>query len=586
MHKTKQESSLWRQLSPYLKGFHLFFGIAILFSIVSSVITVIGPDKLKEITDTITKGMGGAIDIDKITSIALTLAILYGVGALVSYSSSFIISTMIQRFAERLRNAIAEKINRVPLQYFDSHEQGDTLSRVTNDVDLMTQSFNQSLVQMVSSIVLLIGSIFMMFKTDWHLAVTAIVSVFAGFALSSIIMVKSQPLFKQQQDNLAKVSGYVEEIYSGHNVVISYNGRHQAKDHFDAINQDLYHSMWKSQFFSGIMMPLMQFVGNFGYVMVCIVGAVLTINGDITIGTIVAFMTYVRIYTQPIGQMAQGITQLQSASAAMGRVFEFLDEEEMEDESQKTRQLEVPKGHVTFEHVRFGYSPDKTIIHDFTAEAKPGQKVAIVGPTGAGKSTLINLLMRFYPINSGDILLDGKSIYDYSRASLRQQFGMVLQETWLKQGTIHDNIAFGNPDSSREQVIAAAKAANADFFIQQLPQGYDTKLENAGESLSVGQAQLLTIARVFLAIPKILILDEATSSIDTRTEVLVQDAFAKLMKGRTSFIIAHRLSTIQDADLILVLVDGDIVEYGNHHDLMSKKGKYYQMQQAAAFSSE
>ena len=341
MHKTKQKTSLWSQLSPYLKGFHLFFLIAILFSIVSSVITVIGPDKLKEITDTITKGMGGAIDIDKITSIALTLAILYGVGALVSYSSSFIISTMIQRFAERLRNAIAEKINRVPLQYFDSHEQGDTLSRVTNDVDLMTQSFNQSLVQMVSSIVLLIGSIFMMFKTDWHLAVTAIVSVFAGFALSSIIMVKSQPLFKQQQDNLAKVSGYVEEIYSGHNVVISYNGRHQAKDHFDAINQDLYHSMWKSQFFSGIMMPLMQFVGNFGYVMVCIVGAALTINGDITIGTIGAFMTYVRIFTQPIGQMAQGITQLQSASAAMGRVFEFLDEEEMEDESQKTVLLYV-----------------------------------------------------------------------------------------------------------------------------------------------------------------------------------------------------------------------------------------------------
>ncbi|WP_455238118.1 ABC transporter ATP-binding protein [Streptococcus sp.] len=573
MHKTKQDSSLWRQLSPYLKGFHLFFLSAILFSIVSSVITVIGPDKLKEITDTITKGMGGDIDIDKITSIALTLAILYGVGALVSYSSSFIISTMIQRFAERLRNAIAEKINRVPLQYFDSHEQGDTLSRVTNDVDLMTQSFNQSLVQMVSSVVLLIGSIFMMFKTDWHLAVTAIVSVFAGFALSSIIMVKSQPLFKQQQDNLAKVSGYVEEIYSGHNVVISYNGRHQAKDHFDAINQDLYHSMWKSQFFSGIMMPLMQFVGNFGYVMVCIVGAVLTINGDITIGTIVAFMTYVRIFTQPIGQMAQGITQLQSASAAMGRVFEFLDEEEMEDESQKTRQLEVPKGHVTFEHVRFGYSPDKTIIHDFTAEAKPGQKVAIVGPTGAGKTTMVNLLMRFYDIQDGKISIDGVDTKAMSREEVHDAFSMVLQDTWLFEGTIRENLVFNQTDISDEAVEAATRAVGVHHFIRTLPNGYDTVLDDS-VTLSVGQKQLLTIARALLKDAPLLILDEATSSVDTRTEELIQKAMDKLMEGRTSFVIAHRLSTIRNADLILVMKDGNIIEQGNHQELMSQNGFY------------
>ena len=573
MHKTKQESSLWRQLSPYLKGFHLFFGIAILFSVVSSIITVIGPDKLKEITDSITKGMGGTIDIDKITSIALTLAILYGVGALVSYSSSFIISTMIQRFAERLRNAIAEKINRVPLQYFDSHEQGDTLSRVTNDVDLMTQSFNQSLVQMVSSIVLLIGSIFMMFKTDWHLAVTAIVSVFAGFALSSIIMVKSQPLFKQQQDNLAKVSGYVEEIYSGHNVVISYNGRHQAKDHFDAINQDLYHSMWKSQFFSGIMMPLMQFVGNFGYVMVCIVGAVLTINGDITIGTIVAFMTYVRIFTQPIGQMAQGITQLQSASAAMGRVFEFLDEEEMEDESQKTRQLETTKGHVKFEHVRFGYSPDKTIIHDFTAEAKPGQKVAIVGPTGAGKTTMVNLLMRFYDIQAGKITIDGVDTKAMSREEVHDAFSMVLQDTWLFEGTIRENLVFNQTDISDEAVEAATRAVGVHHFIRTLPNGYDTVLDDS-VTLSVGQKQLLTIARALLKDAPLLILDEATSSVDTRTEELIQKAMDKLMEGRTSFVIAHRLSTIRNADLILVMKDGNIIEQGNHQELMSQNGFY------------
>ena len=573
MHKTKQESSLWRQLSPYLKGFHLFFGIAILFSVVSSIITVIGPDKLKEITDTITKGMGGTIDIDKITSIALTLAILYGVGALVSYSGSFIISTMIQRFAERLRNAIAEKINRVPLQYFDSHEQGDTLSRVTNDVDLMTQSFNQSLVQMVSSIVLLMGSIFMMFKTDWHLALTAILSVFGGFALSSIIMVKSQPLFKQQQDNLAKVSGYVEEIYSGHNVVISYNGRHQAKDHFDAINQDLYHSMWKSQFFSGIMMPLMQFVGNFGYVMVCIVGAVLTINGDITIGTIVAFMTYVRIFTQPIGQMAQGITQLQSASAAMGRVFEFLDEEEMEEESQKTRQLETPEGHVIFEHVRFGYSPDKTIIHDFTAEAKPGQKVAIVGPTGAGKTTMVNLLMRFYDIQAGKITIDGVDTKAMSREEVHDAFSMVLQDTWLFEGTIRENLVFNQTDISDEAVEAATRAVGVHHFIRTLPNGYDTVLDDS-VTLSVGQKQLLTIARALLKDAPLLILDEATSSVDTRTEELIQKAMDKLMEGRTSFVIAHRLSTIRNADLILVMKDGNIIEQGNHQELMSQNGFY------------
>lgn len=573
MHKTKQESSLWRQLSPYLKSFHLFFGIAILFSVVSSIITVIGPDKLKEITDTITKGMGGTIDIDKITSIALTLAILYGVGALVSYSGSFIISTMIQRFAERLRNAIAEKINRVPLQYFDSHEQGDTLSRVTNDVDLMTQSFNQSLVQMVSSIVLLMGSIFMMFKTDWHLALTAILSVFGGFALSSIIMVKSQPLFKQQQDNLAKVSGYVEEIYSGHNVVISYNGRHQAKDHFDAINQDLHHSMWKSQFFSGIMMPLMQFVGNFGYVMVCIVGAVLTINGDITIGTIVAFMTYVRIFTQPIGQMAQGITQLQSASAAMGRVFEFLDEEEMEDESQKTRQLETPEGHVTFEHVRFGYAPDKTIIHDFTAEAKPGQKVAIVGPTGAGKTTMVNLLMRFYDIQAGKITIDGVDTKAMSREEVHDAFSMVLQDTWLFEGTIRENLVFNQTDISDEAVEAATRAVGVHHFIRTLPNGYDTVLDDS-VTLSVGQKQLLTIARALLKDAPLLILDEATSSVDTRTEELIQKAMDKLMEGRTSFVIAHRLSTIRNADLILVMKDGNIIEQGNHQELMSQNGFY------------
>ena len=568
-----KKMSLWEQSKPYLAGLQFALLIAFLATIVSNIITVYGPTRIKEMTNIIASGLETSVDVAAVAAIGGFLAVIYVIGLLSNYLQAFLFTTAIQRFSERLRTAIAEKINRLPLRYFDGHSQGDTLSRVTNDVDLMTQSFNQSLVQMVSSIVLLIGSIFMMFKTDWHLAVTAIVSVFAGFALSSIIMVKSQPLFKQQQDNLAKVSGYVEEIYSGHNVVISYNGRHQAKDHFDTINQDLYHSMWKSQFFSGIMMPLMQFVGNFGYVMVCIVGAVLTINGDITIGTIVAFMTYVRIFTQPIGQMAQGITQLQSASAAMGRVFEFLDEEEMEDESQKTRQLETPKGHVTFEHVRFGYSPDKTIIHDFTAEAKPGQKVAIVGPTGAGKTTMVNLLMRFYDIQAGKITIDGVDTKAMSREEVHDAFSMVLQDTWLFEGTIRENLVFNQTDISDEAVEAATRAVGVHHFIRTLPNGYDTVLDDS-VTLSVGQKQLLTIARALLKDAPLLILDEATSSVDTRTEELIQKAMDKLMEGRTSFVIAHRLSTIRNADLILVMKDGNIIEQGNHQELMSQNGFY------------
>lgn len=573
MDTNKKKKSVWTQIAPYIKGYRAFFALAVLFAAISSLITVIGPDKLKEITDLITQGLGGAIDVDKIGQTALTLAALYVAGALISYASSFIVSTMIQKFAQRLRNAIALKINRVPLRYFDSHEQGDTLSRVTNDVDLMTQSFNQSLVTMVSSIVLLIGSIFMMFRTDWHLALTAILSVFAGFALSSIIMVRSQPLFKKQQDNLAKVSGYSEEIYSGHQVVVSYNARQQVKEHFDELNQDLYSSMWKSQFFSGIMMPLMQFIGNFGYVMVCIVGAVLTLNGDITIGTIVAFMTYVRIFTQPIGQMAQGITQLQSASAAMGRVFEFLDEEEMSDESSKDRQLETVKGQVDFEHVRFGYDPQKTIIHDFTAQAKPGQKVAIVGPTGAGKTTIVNLLMRFYEINAGKIAIDGVDVAAMSRSEVHDAFSMVLQDTWLFEGTVRENLVYNQEHLTDEQVEAAAKAVGVHHFIKTLPQGYDTVLDDS-VTLSVGQKQLLTIARALLKDAPLLILDEATSSVDTRTEELIQKAMDQLMEGRTSFVIAHRLSTIRNADLILVMRDGNIIEQGNHDQLMAAQGFY------------
>lgn len=568
-----KKKSLLSQMAPYLKGYKALFGLAVIFTIVSSTITVIGPDRLKEMTDTMTKGLAGKIDLDKIGEIALTLALLYFAGALVSYTASFIVSTLIQKFSQRLRNAIADKINKVPLKYFDSHSQGDTLSRVTNDVDLMTQSFNQSLVSMVAAIILLIGSIFMMIKTNGALAATAILSVFAGFVLSTVIMAKSQPLFKKQQANLADVSGYVEEVYSGHNVVSSYNAIQQSKKQFENLNDQLFASMWKSQFFSGIMMPLMQFIGNFGYVMVCIVGATMAINGDITMGTIVAFMTYVRIFTQPIAQIAQGITQLQSANAAMGRVFEFLDEEEIEDENHKVKQLEKVEGNVNFDNVFFGYSPDKTIIHDFSAHAKAGQKIAIVGPTGAGKTTIVNLLMRFYEVDRGMISIDGVNIHDMTRKEVHDAFAMVLQDTWLFEGTVKENLIYNQKHITDEQVIAAAKAVGVHYFIKTLPKGYDTVLDDS-VTLSVGQKQLLTIARALLKDAPLLILDEATSSVDTRTEELIQRAMDHLMEGRTSFVIAHRLSTIRNADLILVMRDGNIIEQGSHDQLMAENGFY------------
>ncbi|HEO6559534.1 TPA: ABC transporter ATP-binding protein [Streptococcus agalactiae] len=572
--KTKsQKTSFFSNLSPYLKGYKLLFALAIVLATLSSLTTVIGPDRLKEMTDLMVKGLAGNIDLAKIGHIAGQLAVLYVLGALVSYLASFIVTTIIQKFAQGMRNAIADKINKTPLSYFDSHTQGDTLSRVTNDVDLMTQSFNQSLVTMVASTVLLIGSLIMMFKTDWHLATTAIISVFSGFALSSIIMVKSQPLFKKQQMNLANISGYVEEIYSGHNIVTSHNARQQAKSDFQLLNDKLHSSMWKSQFFSGIMMPLMQFIGNFGYVMVCVVGAMLAIKGTITMGTIVAFMTYVRIFTQPIGQIAQGITQLQSASAAMGRVFEFLNETNMQEDKHKVLNLPKFKGYVSFEHVKFGYSDNKTIIHDFTSEAQPGQKVAIVGPTGAGKTTIVNLLMRFYDVNSGSISIDDINIQDMKRSQVHDAFSMVLQDIWLFEGTIKENLIFNQTTISDDEVQEAAKAVGVHHFIMTLPKGYDIVLDDA-VTLSVGQKQLLTIARALLKNSPLLILDEATSSVDTRTEELIQKAMDKLMEGRTSFVIAHRLSTIKNADLILVMKDGNIIEQGSHDVLMSQSGFY------------
>ncbi len=568
-----KKSSLFSQVKPYLKGFQLPLLVAFVGAAVSSIITVYGPDKLKEITNLITEGMRSQIDLQAISNIALFLAILYAAGALLNYVQSFIISSVIQHFSKRLRTAIAEKINKLPLRYFDSHSQGDTLSRVTNDVDTVGQSLNQSLGTVISSSLLLIAVLFMMFYNNVVLSFVTIGSVLIGFAFVALIMGKSQRFFRAQQENLASVNGYVEEMYSGHNVIVSYNATDESKVAFQTLNTNLYNSMWKSQFISGIMMPLMMFVGNFGYVMVVLVGASMALNGDVTMGTIVAFMVYVRIFSQPLSQIAQGITTLQQASAAMGRVFEFLAEPEMENDEHKAQQLTTLKGDVAFDKVFFGYNPDRTIIHDFSANAKAGQKIAIVGPTGAGKTTIVNLLMKFYEIDKGRITIDGVDTKQMKRSEVHDAFSMVLQDTWLFEGTIKENLIYNQKNISDEAVVAAAKAVGVHHFIKTLPKGYDTVLDDT-VSLSVGQKQLLTIARALLKDAPLLILDEATSSVDTRTEELIQKAMDKLMEGRTSFVIAHRLSTIRNADLILVIRDGNIIEQGNHEQLMEQNGFY------------
>ena len=592
--ENKEKTSLLKRLLPYTKGFRLPFILALICAVISSWITVYGPDIISDITNTISdalknasqiavylkagnikEAMGVNADVDtaKVAKLAWQLVVLYSVGALVSYYQQYTFTTIIQKFSNRMRKAIAEKINRVPLAYFDSHTQGDTLSRVTNDVDIMAQSLQQSLGTIFSSSILLIAAIIMMIKTNGRLAAVAILSVLIGFIITMVIIASSQPLFKRQQKNLSNVSGYVEEIYSGHNVVKSYSATDEVKEQFKNLNNALYKSMWQSQFFSGIMMPLMQFIGNFGYVMVCVFGAIWMIDGKVSMGTIVAFMIYVRIFSQPLSQLAQAFGQLQQASAGMNRVFEFLEEDEMEEESNKTKQLDTIKGDVTFEHVHFGYSKDKTIIHDFSAHAQAGQKIAIVGPTGAGKTTLVNFLMRFYEVDSGTISIDGINVHDMKREEVHDAFSMVLQDTWLFEGTIKENLIYNQKGITDEQVEAAAKAVGVHHFIKTLPNGYDSVLDDS-LTLSVGQKQLLTIARALLKDAPLLILDEATSSVDTRTEELIQKAMDKLMEGRTSFVIAHRLSTIKNADLILVMKDGNIIEQGNHDVLMAQNGFY------------
>lgn len=568
-----KKMSLWKQCRPFLAGLQLPLLVAVVAAVCSSIITVYGPTKIKEIANLISDGLMTGIDLEAVSSIASFLVILYVLGIILNYTQAYIFSTSIQHFSQRLRKAIAEKINRLPLGYFDRHSQGDTLSRVTNDVDTAAQSLNQSLGTVISASFLLIAVLITMFGMNWILALVTVVSTLIGFVFVSVFMGKSQGFFKSQQQDLAAVNGYVEEMYSGHNVVTSYNAIESTKEEFAKLNHRLYDSIWKSQFISGIMMPIMIFIGNFSYVLVIIVGAALALNGHISIGIIVAFMAYVRIFSQPLSQIAQGITSLQQASAAMGRVFEFLDEEEMADESHKERQLANMKGEVVFNQVSFGYTPERTIIHDFSATAHAGQKVAIVGPTGAGKTTIVNLLMKFYEIDKGSIRIDGVDTKAMTRSEVHDAFSMVLQDTWLFEGTIRDNLIYNQTGISDERMMEASKAVGIHHFIMTLPDGYDTILDDT-VTLSVGQKQLLTIARALLKDAPLLILDEATSSVDTRTEELIQKAMDRLMEGRTSFVIAHRLSTIRNADLILVMKDGNIIEQGNHEELMAQGGFY------------
>lgn len=571
--KAKNFKETWGKLIAYSNKYMFVIIVAFILSIVGTIITVVSPDKISEITDLITVGIASGIDLDKIYNIGVVLAVLYGISFIFSYIQGFIMATVTQKITKKLRSDISNKINRLPLRYFDNTTFGDVLSRVTNDVDTIGQTLNQSIGTLVSGITLFLGSLIMMFTTNVTMTITAIVATAIGFGFMMIIISKSQKYFLELQKQLGAINGHIEETYSGHNIVKVYNAQEEVNKKFDEINDKLRQSIWKSQFMSGLMMPLMTFVGNFGYVSVCIVGALLAFNNKISFGVIVAFMVYIRLFTQPLSQFAQAATNLQSTAAASERVFEFLGEQEMEDESHKT--LEMPKvdGNVTFENVKFSYNKEKLIIKDFSVDVKSGQKVAIVGPTGAGKTTIVNLLMRFYDVNSGQIKIDGVPIQDLSREKVHELFCMVLQDTWLFEGTIKENIVYNKKHISEATVVAACKAVGIDHFIRTLPHGYDTVL-NDNTSLSTGQKQLLTIARAMVANAPLLILDEATSSVDTRTEILIQESMDKLMVGRTSFVIAHRLSTIKNADLILVMKDGDIIESGNHEELLKSNGFY------------
>ncbi len=577
--KAKDFKRAVRRLLKELNKFKVLIILALVLAVLGAVLSISAPNQLSKLTDKISEGLVAPMDMDAIKRISMFIAGIYLCSALFTYIESIAMTDVANKFAKSLRTRISTKINKLPLRFFDKNTTGDILSRVTNDVDTIAQTMNQSLSTLVSAITLFIGTIIMMFYTNWIMAITAMISSLIGFVFMFGVLGKSQKYFVARQEELGKLNGHIEEVYSGLNVVKTYNGKKQADEKFDELNKRVYEANRKSQFLSGLMHPMMNFIGNFGYVAVCIVGAILTMNNVISFGVIVAFITYVRLFTSPLSQIAQAMTSLQSTAAASERVFEFIDEEEMPSQENITKVLkkEEVKGKIDFENIVFQYdNNDKPTIKNFSAEAKPGQKIAIVGPTGAGKTTIVNLIMKFYDINSGDIKIDGISTKELTRENIHELFTMVLQDTWLFDGTIKENIIYNNKNISDEKVKEVCKTVGLDHFIRTLPHGYDSKISD-NNSVSSGQRQLLTIARGMIADTPFLILDEATSNVDTRTEELVQKAMDKLSEGKTSFIIAHRLSTIKNADLILVINDGNIIEQGNHEELIKQNGFYAEL---------
>ena len=582
--KAKDFKGTMKKLIEYLSPYKLAILLVVVFAIGSSVFNIAGPKILGNATTEIFNGLvnkvsnsGSGIDFDSILKTLTLLATLYVISSIFSFIQTFITSDISQKVSYNLRKSISEKINRLPLNYYDKQTNGEVLSRVTNDVDAISQNLNQILSQMITAVTTLIGVLVMMLSISVTMTLVSLVVIPLSLIMMMFVVKKSQKHFRAQQEFLGHTNGHIEEIYGGHNIMKAFNGEEKAIEEFDKLNETLYKSAWKSQFLSGMMMPIMVFIGNLGYVIVAIMGGFLTIKNKIEVGDILAFIQYVKSFMQPISQTAQIANVMQQTAAAAERVFEFLEEEEIVEDVENSIPTENIEGSVQFENVRFGYNEDKIIINDFSVNIKPGQKVAIVGPTGAGKTTIVKLLMRFYELNGGKILIDGHDYKDFTRNELRKMFGMVLQDTWLFNGSIMENIRYGRLDASDEEVVKAAKLAHADHFIKTLADGYNMEINEEADNISQGQKQLLTIARAILSDPKILILDEATSSVDTRTEVLIQQAMENLMEGRTSFIIAHRLSTIKNADVILVMKDGDIIEQGSHEELLKAKGFYSEL---------
>lgn len=566
------------RLSEYLHGDIGVVILALVLAALSAVMTIIGPNKIGDMATIMSDGLLGGIDLGKIAKIGLFLAAIYLLSALFGFVQHYIMAVVTLKMSYRMRGELSEKINRVPQKYFNTHTQGDILSRMTNDVSTLQQGLTNSLPTIISAATQFVGCLIMMFATQWRLALISLAVTFVGMGLVVLIMSRSQRFFAARQKSLGELNGFVEEMYSGHEVVRISRAERKVLSHFDSLNAAVYDANWRSQFLSGVMQPLMNIIGNIAYVAVCMVGSILAMNGTIEFGVIVSFILYVRLFTTPLTQIAQGMTNMQTASASAHRIFDFLESEEMADESEKTAELPEIRGKVSFEHVRFSYpdTPDKVIIKDFSAEVHPGQKVAIVGPTGAGKTTMVNLLMRFYEIGSGEIKIDGVPITELTREKVHELFSMVLQDTWLFEGTVRENLVYNMQGITDEQLEQVCRACGLDKFVHSLPNGFDTVLSESA-SISAGQKQLLTIARAMLQNAPMLILDEATSSVDTRTELIIQRAMDELTKGRTSFVIAHRLSTIKNADLILVMKDGDVIESGTHDELMRRGGFYAEL---------